>query len=104
MPAPARRVLPFAIAMGLGGIEHRLDPAAQPIRCRGLYRPERTEHLHYERGIDAGNRNFAQNRVGIRSEGILPLMAMRGVPPTSPLALHKLFGHIAESSARKPLR
>src|ERR1051325_119045 len=102
--APARRVFALAIAVHLGGVEHRLDPAAQPIRSFSPGRPNWGKHLHHHRGVDASDRHVAQDRIGVGGYRVVPLLTMASVPPTGLLALHQLFSNLAERSPGLALR
>jgi len=87
------------VAVHLGGVEHRLDPAANPIRRLGLRRPNRSENLHYQAGVDSGNRQIAQRREHVAVERVAPLLPVCRIAPAGFLVAQEFFGNLAEGSS-----
>ena len=81
MAAPAARVFAGSQPPRLSGIEDSFNPSAQP-RCRlrhGL--PDRLEDLQNMSCIDGANGHVSDDRVGISSKRVAPLLSMLWISP-----------------------
>src|SRR5438045_7785631 len=101
MAAPSGRIWAFAVAVYLGGVEHRLDPAAHPVRRLGSGLPNRGERLHDQAGVDRGDGEIAHDWIDIGGESVPPLLPVRFISPAGLLLLEQILGNLAEAS---PLR
>lgn len=97
---PARGVLTASQALCLGGVQHALDPAAQPGGGFLFLLPERLKHLQHLLGADSINRDRSQLG-GINRERVRPLPAMLLVAEAFLDIRYNPVGEIAEGRFRR---
>ena len=82
MAPPSCRVFPRPQFSGRGRIENRFDPPPQPTGCLRLRFPDWLKDLEEMCLANLADRKVAHDRMDIGGEGVLPLLAVLGVPTT----------------------
>jgi hypothetical protein len=79
--SPGSRVLARAESLGLRGVQHPLDPSAQPAGCFRLRRPDGRRALQDALRVDLID-PLRPNRLTIGRQSVAPLLAVLGVGKT----------------------
>src|SRR5690242_13807345 len=74
--APARGIFPVSKSARFRPIEYGFDPAAHSVCSLGLCRPDRLGDFETELGIDLVDRQIAECREHVGSQGGIPLRTM----------------------------
>ncbi len=92
MSLPPCRVLAGSPVPGPGGVEHRLDPAAEPRGRLGLGVPDRLQRAQHRLRVDRLDRPVAEGRVGMGDQGLTPLPAMMLAFPPGATCCDQILG------------